>query len=120
VVIVTPTDMFKSTAKAMAPPGLVKRMQTDTPEQRRERVAEGLLELVDSSTAVAQTPERVCTVAQPVRLGVYVGQPQVMFVNQAQFDGRLKMFGAKMGERDREAIAEFREALERHRRERTQ
>ncbi len=120
VVIVTPTNMFKSTAKAMASPGLLKRMKTDTPGQRRQRVAEGLLELVDSVTAVAQTPQRVCTVAQPVRRGVYVGEPTVMFFDQAQFDGRLKMFGVKIDERDREAVASFREALGRYRKERTQ
>jgi hypothetical protein len=125
VILVSPTNMFKATAKAkavaMANPGFLKRMQTDTPEQRRERVAEGLLELIDSVTAVAQTPERVCTCAQRVdRGGAYVGQPQVMFFDQAQFDGRMKMFGAEIDEPDLEAIADFREALERYRKERTQ
>ena len=43
-----------------------------------------------------------------------------MFFDQAQFDGRLKMFGVKIDERDREAVASFREALRRYRKERTQ
>ena len=38
-------------------------------------MAEGLLELIDSVTAVAQTPQRVCSCVQRVERGVYVGGP---------------------------------------------
>ena len=62
VVIVTPTNAFKPTAKFKFRGETAKRA-TDTPEKRRRLVAEGLLELIDSVTAVAQTPQRVCTVA---------------------------------------------------------
>jgi riboflavin biosynthesis pyrimidine reductase len=38
-------------------------------------VAEDRMELVDSVTAVAQTPQRVCSCVQRVERGVYVGGP---------------------------------------------
>ena len=38
-------------------------------------MAEGLLELINSVTAVAQTPQRVCSCVQRVERGVYVGGP---------------------------------------------
>lgn len=120
-IIATPTNVFVATAKAKANPAYLRLMRAESATQRGKRVAQGLLEMIDSVTAVAQTPERVCTVAQPVdRGGVYIGQPQVRFSDQAQFGGRLKMFGADIDEHDLEEVAKFREALERHRKERTQ
>ena len=122
VVIATPTDLFRTTAKAMANPGLLTRMKTEhSPEQRCQRCAGGLAGVGGSpSRPWRRTPQRVCTVAQPVRRGVYVGEPTVTYWPQAQFDGRMKMFGVKIDERDREAVASFREALGRYRKRRTQ
>ena len=75
VVIVTPTNAFKPTAKFKFRDETAKRA-TDTPEKRRRLVAEGLLELIDSVTAVAQTPQRVCSYVQRVERGVYASADQ--------------------------------------------
>jgi hypothetical protein len=117
VVIATPTDVFRTTEKFKLRGEAAKRA-TDTREKRRQLVAEGRMELVDSVCATAQTPERICTVAQPVRRGVYVGEPTVTYWPQAQFDGRMKMFGAKIAGGDMEAVERFREVLEGARRKR--
>ena len=74
VVIVTPTNALKPTAKFKFRGETAKRA-TDTPEKRRQLVAEDRMELVDSVTAVAQTPQRVCSCVQRVERGVYVGGP---------------------------------------------
>lgn len=118
VVIVTPTNAYQTTAKFKLRGKAVSRA-TDTPEKRRQLVAEGQMELVDSVTATAQTPERVCGVCQPVERGVYVGEPRTHFFDQAQFSGRMKMFGGEISEHMREEIALFREVLKRRREERT-
>lgn len=117
VVIVTPTNMWRPTAKFKLVGNAAKKA-TATRERRDQLVAEGRLELIDSVTAVAQTPERVCTCMQPVERGVYVGAPTATFFAQAEFDGRMKMFGGGVSEEDLQAVQQLREALQALRRER--
>lgn len=118
MVIATPTNMFRPTAKFMAKfkgKGEAAKRATDTPEQRRRLVAEGLLEMVDSVTATAQNPERVCVVMQPVNRGVNVGEPQVNFFDQDSFEGRMKMYGGEIDEAEREEVAMFLKAFQKAR-----
>jgi hypothetical protein len=96
VVFVTATNAFKPTAKLQA---LTKAEQTKLlnggHSRHHQAVKEGLLEIADSLTATVQTPERVCWYVQTVDHGWLVGKPEVRFASQAEFDGRLKMFGSK-------------------------
>jgi hypothetical protein len=42
----------------------------------------------------AQTPERVCLYRQRLQNGLLIGEPEIDFVPQSEFKGRLKVFGA--------------------------
>jgi hypothetical protein len=88
-IIVTAGNAFKPTEK----------LQKLSFEERQTilngglAVREGLLELVDCLSALAQTPERVCHYVQTVDHRWSVGQPEVRFFDQKDFDGRMKMYG---------------------------
>lgn len=114
VALCTATNMFVATAKGRAQflaAGRKLDPRSNRPEGRRAMVRDGLLELVDSFTAVVQTPERVCMCMQPVERGEFVGEATVNFCPQEEFDGRGKMYGGELSDEDREEAAGFREAL---------
>lgn len=93
VVIVTPTNMFRPTAKMRAlPAAQQKRMTSGGHADHHRLAAQGYFEVVDSFTSVAQTPERVCIATQVAGAD---GAPGVkhMHMLQEHFGGRLKMFG---------------------------
>jgi hypothetical protein len=46
----------------------------------------------DALVAFAQNSTRVCIYQQPHSGVRFTGQPQVSFMNQRDFDGRLKMY----------------------------
>lgn len=112
VAICTATNLFKSTAKGrdlFLAAGKKLDPRSNTPEGRHEMVREGLLELIDSITAVVQTPQRVCMCIHAVGRGA--GEVQTTFSDQADFDGRGKMYGGEISDEDREDAAKFRETL---------
>lgn len=114
VAISTATNMYRSTKKGTAlflRDGRKLDPRSNTPEGRRAMVEEGLLELIDSYTATVQTPQRVCMVCQPVDRGVFTGEAQTQFFDQDEFDGRGKMYGGELSDKDREEGAAYREAL---------
>jgi hypothetical protein len=41
----------------------------------------------------AQTPERVCLYRQRLQNGLLIGEPEIEFIPQSEFKGRLKVFG---------------------------
>jgi hypothetical protein len=71
-----------------------------THDGHHQAVKEGLLKLCDAMTPLAQTPDRVCQYVQKIesdRRGVrFLDQPAVHLFDQSDFDGRMKLFGAKI------------------------
>lgn len=112
IAICTAANMFKPTAKYSALPRKEKvRIAKEARHVDYHRMArEGLFEIVDSFTAVAQTDQRVCNCSQPVRRGVFIGEPIVHYLDQADFVGSLKMYGAKLDKELQEVVAKFRAA----------
>lgn len=47
----------------------------------------------DRLIAIAQTKERVCLRDQEIRGRLVIGEPRIMFVDQADWKGRLKLYG---------------------------
>lgn len=60
-----------------------------------ERVKEGLFVPEDALVVTVQTPERVCLYRQRLQGSLLIGDPDSGCIDQAQFSGRLKMFGVK-------------------------
>jgi len=58
-----------------------------------EHVKAGLFEPHDALLSTIQTPERVCLFKQRLQGSLLIGQPDVHFLDQADFGGRMKMFG---------------------------
>jgi len=95
VVFVTPSNMFKPTSKLeKLPPEQQKAIINQGHDGHHQAVRQGLFTIHDVLCAVAQNDKRVCLYNQSVRSsGLFYGQPQVDFFDQADFDGRLKMYG---------------------------
>lgn len=107
LVFVTATNMFKPTAKFDALDEKRQREMLDGGHEAHHRLAaEGYFEIIDSVTAIAQTPERVCIASQQVDHGALVGQPETRTGPQEDFGGRLKMFGEDKLEKKRKAGAQ--------------
>jgi hypothetical protein len=90
VVWVTAANMFKPTP-ALAELSIEeqKRLLDSTHDRHHQAVKEGLLTLADVLTAVGQTAESVCHYV----LEKNADQPTVQFFPQADFAGRMKMYG---------------------------
>ena len=94
IVMVTASNMFLPTPKFQALPIEKQKWLINSSNKDHHRLAaEGYLRVVDSRTAVVQTPERVCCCTQEVAGDRLVGQPTVKHFAQDEFSGRLKMFG---------------------------
>lgn len=92
IVFVTATNQFIPTKKLLARPEEEQRALANSSHDRHhEGVKQGLYEILDGLTAVAQTPERVCMCS------VIVGRtdipPDIRLIEQDDFGGRLKMYG---------------------------
>lgn len=95
VVFVTAANRFQPTAKFETLTEVQRQELLDAGHDRHNQAAkEGLLELHDCLCAIAQTPTRVCNYMQDFLCGHPVGNPDTSFFPQANFDGRIKMFGA--------------------------
>lgn len=93
IVFVTAANRFESTAKLNALPDAQRIAMLNTNHDRHlQMVKEGLLEIHDGFSAIVQTPTRVCSYFQDFDRGEPVGKPITMFIPQADFDGRLKMY----------------------------
>jgi hypothetical protein len=92
-IIVTAGNAFKPTEKLQKLSFQERQTILNGGQDRHHLpVREGLPELVDCLSALAQTPERVCRYVQTVDHGWSVGQPEVRFFDQKDFDGRMKMY----------------------------
>lgn len=60
----------------------------------------------DALMAVAQTPERACLYLQKMQVPGFllIGEPKIHFLNQSEFDGRLKMYGVELPHEVGEAL----------------
>lgn len=104
IIIVTASNMFKPTEKMQALPlEKQKKLINQGHDRHHKLAAEGYLKLIDSFTALVQTPERACISTQEVDGQFFVGQPDTRCLNQAEFGGRLKMFGEDPFEKERKA-----------------
>jgi hypothetical protein len=94
-VFVTAANYFRSTEKLTAlDPAEVERQLAKGHDHHHRMAKEGLLTIQDSLIATAQTPERACIIVQAVGpKGEFVDKPDTRYFDQAEFDGRLKMFG---------------------------
>jgi len=94
-IFVTSSNMFLPTAKMRAMPlEEQKKLVDGGHDAHHEAVKQGLYTLTDCLSAVSQSPERVCLYTQPVASdGSFRDQPEVHFIDQDCFGGRLKMFG---------------------------
>jgi hypothetical protein len=99
IVFVTGCNMFEPTERMLALSPEEQRAKIgDSHGDQHRAVAEGWLTVHDGLTSLAQTPQRVCIYAQKVAVGrrvLFLGQPDVRAFDQSNFDGRMKMFGAK-------------------------
>jgi hypothetical protein len=96
VIFVTAVNGFLPTEKLMQrEPEEIRKVLNEGHKRHHQAVQEGLLSLQDAFLAVAQTAERICFYTQTCERGRFLRQPDVHFVDQDQFDGRLKMFGTK-------------------------
>lgn len=94
IIMVTATNMFLPTEKLTTLPiEKQKRLLNASNKDHHQLAAEGYLRVVDSRTAVVQTPERVCCCTQEVKRGELVGRPDVKHFAQDEFGGRMKMYG---------------------------
>lgn len=102
IIMVTATNMFVPTEKLTALPiEKQKRLINGSRKDHHQLAAEGYLRVVDSRTAVVQTPERVCFCTQEVKRGKLAGQPNVRHFAQDEFSGRMKMYGEDKLEAER-------------------
>lgn len=63
-------------------------------DRHHQAVEEGWMEVGDVLMVTVQTRERACMYWQSIdRHGKPVGRPEIQFLSQEYFDGRLKMFG---------------------------
>jgi hypothetical protein len=91
IVICTPINWFKATAKLRAlPPDEVERMMRSTHDEHHKAAKKGYLQIVDALCASAQNERRVCNYIEAVRAGT---PPECHFFDQQAFEGRLKMYG---------------------------
>jgi hypothetical protein len=96
MVFATAINAFLPTEKLIQMgPEAIRKVLNEGHKRHHQAVQEGLLSLQDAFLAVAQTAERICFYTQTCERGRFLGQPDVHFVDQDQFDGRLKMFGTK-------------------------
>ncbi len=94
MVIGMAANMFQPTERLWALPRAEAMAILNAGHDRHHRaVAEGLMEVHDGLTCIAQTPERVCICSQRVEGRQFVNRPDVQLFAQAHFDGRLKFFG---------------------------
>ena len=94
VIFACGTNQFRPTAKFHElPVEEQEKLVNGCHDRHHEAVKKGLLEMHDALTVVAQTPERVCLYHQDIAHGRPVGKPDLHFVPQEEFGGRLKMFG---------------------------
>jgi hypothetical protein len=96
IVFATATNAFRPTQlflERYPDPDVQKAMLDRGHDHHHEMVAEGLLKLDDSITVVAQTAESVCIGVQVVVDGKFDGQANFGVGPQADFGGRLKMYG---------------------------
>ena len=94
VVFVTACNMFTPTEKLSKLPVEERRKLLDGGHDRHhEAVQTGLLAIGEGLLAIAQTPERVCMYQQKVEKLTFTGHPETKFFPQADFGGRMKMFG---------------------------
>ena len=115
IVIVTATDMFRSTEKMAALPDEERKKaieRSNDPKERRKMAAEGLFTITDGLTAVAQAAERVCISTQAIEHGAFAGQPITHHCLQANFHGRQKMYGGLSKEEEAEIARTRAELLE--------
>jgi hypothetical protein len=85
----SPTEKFRG----LDPAGQKKLVEKGH-DSHHQMVRDGLLTVQDVLLAIVQTPERVCRCHQTLdERKQFLGQPDVDFSTQENFDGRLKMFG---------------------------
>jgi hypothetical protein len=100
MVFVCVSNFFEPTERLLAL-SLEEQHKTlgQTHDGHHQAVKEGLLKLCDALTAVAQTPERMCSYMQKVAVGRrvvrFLDQPVVQLFDQSDFSGRMKLYGAK-------------------------
>jgi hypothetical protein len=94
IVCVMASNMFRETPKMEALPEERRRTMLDRGhDYHHQLVKEGMLEIVDSMTSLAQSREDVVLFAQEVDDGRFIGQAECKIeCKQAQFDGRLKLY----------------------------
>jgi len=97
VVFAFACNSFKPTPKLQA---MTRAQQVELIKAGHDRhnqaVKEGLMSVCDALTVTVQTPERVCLYRQNMdRHHEPEGKPDTLFFPQAEFGGRLKMYGAK-------------------------
>jgi hypothetical protein len=94
IAIATACDKGAETAKMISLP-LEEQERLAKETGFHDLVEQGYLEIQDAILATVHTPERVCiyTHVYLPEQGRFVGEPDVYFVPQAEFGGRLKMFG---------------------------
>lgn len=93
--ICTVVNWFKpSAAFFKLPPKKQQALLEAGHDKQHQAVAEGLMIVRDALNAVVQTPERVCIYIQGIRPPAETdGSPKIDFYDQADFGGRIKMFG---------------------------
>lgn len=93
--IVTAINRFRPTAAFDALSEAEQRKVLNEGHDGHHRAVErGLMELEDGMSALVQTAERGCLYVQTLdQEGELAGRPDVNLFAQAEFDGRLKMYG---------------------------
>lgn len=95
-VFATVANAFTPTERFLALPVSQRHELLDAGYDRHHRaVAEGFLTVGDALCAIVQTPERVCQYTQDLQGGQPKGKPRSLILPQANFSGRLKMFGTE-------------------------
>jgi hypothetical protein len=89
VIIATVINRFTPTAKFHALPVERKKKLAGSGDECHQAVRDGWLTVCDALNVIAQTPERVCLYLQ----NLDGSNAECEFFPQAQFGGRLKMFG---------------------------
>ena len=93
-ITVTASNMFKPTAKMLAlPVAKQKKLHNQNHGEHHKLAAQGYYRIIDSLTALVQTPKRICVCTQEVDRGALVGNPDSHLMNNDDFGGRMKMFG---------------------------
>jgi hypothetical protein len=93
----TPPDAFAfaSVANNFEPTALFERLPLEEKQRLATdgRVKEGYFQPHDILAVTVQTPERVCLYKQRLQGALFIGEPDLFFGPQADFSGRMKMFG---------------------------